>query len=62
MKTADEIEIELGRIREKLADPPQLKCSALYAAQQALSWVLDADTFQAPHDAIIGTSAASEGC
>ena len=45
------IQRELERIRSSLtsAEPPKYY-DALYAAQQALAWVLDSDTFKAPHD------------
>ena len=45
------IQRELERIQGSLtsADPPK-NYAELYAAQQALGWVLDPDTFKAPHD------------
>jgi hypothetical protein len=45
------IQRELERIRSSLTsgEPPKYYAE-LYAAQQALVWVLDSDTFKAPHD------------
>ena len=34
------------------AEPPK-RYAELYAAQQALVWVLDSDTFGAPHDILV---------
>jgi hypothetical protein len=48
------IQRELERIQGALtsAEPPE--CYAeLYAAQQALVWVLDSGTFKAPHDMLV---------
>lgn len=47
-----EIENELERIRERLAGAPRLEMSALYAAQQALSWVIDPKAAASPLEAI----------
>jgi hypothetical protein len=44
------VQRELSRIQGALTSATPPKCYAeLYAAQQALAWVLDSDTFKAPH-------------
>lgn len=51
------IEKELERISIKLhGECPRLKMTALYAAQQALSWVLDEEMFSPPYESIITDS------
>lgn len=62
MKSADEIQAELEHIRERLADALQLEVTALYAAQQALSWALDSQTYRSPLATITGKSEVSADC
>jgi hypothetical protein len=48
---------ELERIQRALTLAETPKCHAeLYAAQQALVWVLDPEIFNAPHDMLTGSS------
>ena len=50
----DRVEAELARLRERLtAHPHPYEHGALYAAQQALEWVLRPNAAAAPHDAIL---------
>jgi hypothetical protein len=45
------VQRELERIQTVLtSDGPPERYDELYAVQQALVWVLDSDTFRAPHD------------
>jgi hypothetical protein len=55
---------ELDRIAARLrADCPADEYGRLYAAQQALSWVLEPSGFRSPYDTISGdTPAGSEDC
>ncbi len=51
----ERIEAELARIRERLVNHPHpLEHGALYAAQQALDWVLRPTLAAAPFDMITG--------
>lgn len=61
MKSADELRAELGRVRDALAGAPRLEMTALYAAQQALSWALG-EVAAAPADAISGKHSSSGDC
>jgi hypothetical protein len=57
----EKIEKELERISIKLhGDCQRLDMTALYAAQQALSWVLDNQAFKAPYDSILRTTGQAE--
>lgn len=64
---ADNIEPELEKIAAKL-QAGQLAATErdqLYAAQQALSWASQPDTFKSAYDLIVpasGTLQGSEGC
>jgi hypothetical protein len=51
------IQRELDRIQRVLTstEPPE-RYDELYAAQQALVWVLDTATFKAPHDMLVTCS------
>ena len=57
----DRIEIELERVSQRLAGAPRFEMTALYAAQQALTWVLDPASAQAPLESIVGSEGDSEG-
>jgi hypothetical protein len=48
------IQRKLERIQNVLTSvaPPE-RYAELYAAQQALVWVLDSETFKAPHDMLV---------
>jgi hypothetical protein len=60
------IQKELDRIGETIRQPhPVPRYDELYAAQQALMWALDPETYKAPYDllaATIGIPEDSEGC
>lgn len=61
----ERVEAELARLRERLVNHPHpYEHGALYAAQQALEWVLRPEISAAPHDAIIGIQfpAVSRDC
>lgn len=54
---------ELERLSRALhADPESDRYAEIYAAQQALSWVLEPDGFSSPYAAIMGIREDSEGC
>ena len=55
---------ELDRISARLREPgiPEQEYECLYAAQQALSWVLEPSGFKSPYDSITGIPADSEDC
>lgn len=54
---------ERARIREALlASPTGPRYAELYAAQQALGWVLDSSAFASPFDMISGTRRGSADC
>jgi hypothetical protein len=53
------VERELERIQSALGDPSDPKQAALWAAQQALAWVLEPSGFQSPYGAITGDSSAN---
>ena len=57
-------QFELSRIQSILtADRAPDRYNELYAAQQALVWILDPATFKAPSDMlVIGTQGDSEDC
>jgi hypothetical protein len=56
------IQRELDRIGEAIRHSnPVPRYDELYAAQQALSWVLDQETFKAPYDMLAPTSDIREG-
>ncbi len=58
----DLVQKELDRIGTALrqADPVP-RYDELYAAQQALMWVLDPSTFKAPYDLLVPVSGTPEG-
>jgi len=57
------VQRELDKIAVALREPRSAEQYAqLYAAQQALSWVLEPQGFKAPYDSVVSTSEGSEGC
>ena len=58
------IKHELDRLHGVLtSDNPPERYAELYAAQQALMWALDSETFKAPHDMLVTCSQAdSKDC
>lgn len=57
------IETELLRIRERLTSHPHpYEHGALYAAQQALEWVVRPEIVASPFDAITRFQGVSTGC
>lgn len=58
MKSEKEVSDELAKIEARLhGECPRLQMTALYAAQQALSWVLDGhDLIAAPYAFILPTA------
>lgn len=62
IRTRAEIETELEKISAKLhGECPRLQMTALYAAQQALSWVLDdKELIAAPYQYILPASRQAE--
>ena len=57
------VQREIERISEDLrsAQTPEMR-DRLYAAQQALYWSLDPETYRKPYEAIRGIPAGSEDC
>ena len=56
------IQREIDRLAKAILAPPdEERRKELYAAQQALSWVLEPGGIMAPHEMIIGISAEPEG-
>ena len=56
------IQEEADRLRSALSQTPAGDTyDRLYAAQQALVWAIEPETFKAPWDLIIGTPEGSEG-
>lgn len=63
MQNKDQIEAEAARIRERLVSHPHpYEHGALYAAQQALAWVLNPDLSASPVDAILRLRGANKDC
>jgi hypothetical protein len=57
------LEKEADRLRSALTQTPAGAIyDRLYAAQQAVVWAVDPETFRAPYDLITGTPEGSEGC
>lgn len=59
-----DLQKEADRLRSALTQTPAGDTyDRLYAAQQAVLWTIDPETFKAPFDLIIGgTLEGSEGC
>jgi hypothetical protein len=55
---------ELDRLHGSLtSDEPPQRYAELYAAQQALRWALEPETFKTPHDMLVTCSQPdSKGC
>ena len=53
---------ELERIQSKLGDPSEANHAALFAAQQALAWVLEPTAMRSPLYSITGNPEDSEDC
>lgn len=53
---------ELERISAALGDPSDANHAALFAAQQALAWVLEPEAMRSPLYSITGNSADSANC
>ena len=54
---------EADRLRSALLETPLgSRFDRLHAAQQALAWAADQDTFKSPYDLVIGNPEGSEGC
>lgn len=54
---------EADRLRSALTQTPAgATYDRLYAAQQALVWAAEPETFKAPYDLITGTPEGSEDC
>lgn len=63
MQTEDQINAEAARIRERLVSHPHpYEHGALYAAQQALAWVLNPDVAAAPLDAALRFQGVRTDC
>jgi len=57
------VQAELCRIQAMLTAPASERYAELYAAQQALMWVMDSAMFKAPSEMLVsGTQAGSEDC
>lgn len=58
------IQRELDRIGARLreADVPPDQYERLYAAQQALAWVLEPEGVRAPYESVMSTPAGSADC
>ena len=57
------IQREIDRLAKAiLAAPDDERRNELYAAQQALSWVLEPGGIMAPYEMITGTAAEPGGC
>ena len=57
------IEVELRRISERLAaGPDPFEHAGLYAAQQALCWAAQPESFASPYKIIVGSEEGSECC
>ena len=54
---------EADRLRSALLETPLGgRFDRLHAAQQALAWAADPETFKSPYDLISGNPEGSEGC
>jgi hypothetical protein len=54
---------EADRLRSALLETPLGdRFDRLHAAQQALAWAADSETFKSPYDLVIGSPEGSEGC
>lgn len=58
----DHVNQELERLGRALREAPQRHYGEFYAAQQALSWALDAQAFKPPYSMITGTPQDSKDC
>lgn len=58
----DRIQSELHRLRVALLDQNHPRFAEFWAAQQALAWASDPDSFASPSAAIRGSEEARAGC